>query len=121
MVDVHGSPVHRRAIQDGLAASGVEHFRFRWLHEPLVEFAADRGDQHAGGVETAVIEAIEPGLLDPRWWPGRINELAAGEMTFEQALQIAERPCGLSSGTPNRTPGTASWAGFITTAMSMVL
>jgi creatinine amidohydrolase/Fe(II)-dependent formamide hydrolase-like protein len=88
VVDVHGSPVHRQAIQDGLAASSVAHWRFRWLHQPLVEFAADRGDQHAGGVETAVIEAIDPGLLDACWWPGRIAELAAGEMSFEQALQL---------------------------------
>jgi hypothetical protein len=35
-----------------------------------------------------VIETIEPGLLDPRWWPGRINELAAHEMTFEFALEM---------------------------------
>jgi creatinine amidohydrolase/Fe(II)-dependent formamide hydrolase-like protein len=88
VVDVHGSPVHRRAIEEGLAASGVGRWRFRWLHQPLVEFAADRGDQHAGGVETAVIEAIGSGLLDPRWWPGRIAELAAGEMTFALALQL---------------------------------
>jgi creatinine amidohydrolase/Fe(II)-dependent formamide hydrolase-like protein len=88
VVDVHGSPVHRRAIEEGLAASGVGRWRFRWLHQPLVEFAADRGDQHAGGVETAVIEAVEPGLLDARWWPGRIDELAAGEMTLELALQL---------------------------------
>jgi creatinine amidohydrolase/Fe(II)-dependent formamide hydrolase-like protein len=88
VVDVHGSPVHRQAIQEGLAQSGVARWRFRWLHQPLVEFAADRGDQHAGGVETAVIEAIEPGLLDARWWPGRIDELAAGEMSFERALEL---------------------------------
>jgi creatinine amidohydrolase/Fe(II)-dependent formamide hydrolase-like protein len=88
VVDVHGSPVHRRAIEEGLAASGVHRWRFRWLHQPLVEFAADRGDQHAGGVETALIEAIDPGLLDARWWPGRSAELAEGEMTFALALQL---------------------------------
>jgi len=88
VVDVHGSPVHRRAIEEGLAASGVPRWKFRWLHQPLVEFAADRGDQHAGGVETAVIEAIEPDLLDTRWWPSRIAELAAGEMTFDLALRL---------------------------------
>jgi len=27
-------------------------------------------------------------LLDPRWWPGRIAELAAGEMSFALALQL---------------------------------
>lgn len=88
VVDVHGSPVHRRAIQDGLAAAGIGRWSFRWLHQPLVEFAADRGDQHAGAVETAVIEAIEPRLLDASWWPTRMAELAAGEMTFELALQL---------------------------------
>jgi creatinine amidohydrolase/Fe(II)-dependent formamide hydrolase-like protein len=88
VVDVHGSPVHRQAIQDGLAASGVPCWKFRWLYEPLVEFASERGDQHAGGVETAVIEAIGPGLVDPFWWPGRERELAAGEMSFELALQL---------------------------------
>jgi creatinine amidohydrolase/Fe(II)-dependent formamide hydrolase-like protein len=88
VVDVHGSPVHRRAIEEGLAASGVSPWKFRWLHQPLVEFAADRGDQHAGGVETAVIEAIEPDLLDSRWWPDRIYELQAREMTFEMALHL---------------------------------
>jgi creatinine amidohydrolase/Fe(II)-dependent formamide hydrolase-like protein len=88
VVDVHGSPVHRRAVEAGLAASGVPRWRFRWLHQPLVEFAADRGDQHAGGVETSVIEAIDPNLLDPRWWPARLAELATGEMTFDLALQL---------------------------------
>jgi creatinine amidohydrolase/Fe(II)-dependent formamide hydrolase-like protein len=88
VVDVHGSPAHRLAIEEGLAQSGVERWRFRWLHQPLVEFASERGDQHAGGVETALIETIEPGLLDPAWWPGRIDALAAGEMTFAQALEL---------------------------------
>jgi creatinine amidohydrolase/Fe(II)-dependent formamide hydrolase-like protein len=88
VVDVHGSPAHRQAIQEGLAQSGVPCWRFRWLHQPLVEFAAERGDQHAGGVETALIETIEPGLLDSRWWPGRIDELAAGEMSFARALEL---------------------------------
>jgi creatinine amidohydrolase len=90
VVDVHGSPAHRLAIQQGLAQSGVEHWRFRWLHEPLVEFASERGDQHAGGVETALIETIAACLLDPRWWPGRIDELAAGEMPFAQALELQD-------------------------------
>ncbi|HEY2252543.1 MAG TPA: creatininase family protein, partial [Planctomycetaceae bacterium] len=88
VVDVHGSPVHRRAIQDGLAAAGISRWMFRWLHEPLVEFAADRGDQHAGAVETAVMEAIDPGLLDTRWWPSRMAELATGEMSFERAIEL---------------------------------
>jgi creatinine amidohydrolase/Fe(II)-dependent formamide hydrolase-like protein len=88
VVDVHGSPVHRRAIQDGLAAAGISRWMFRWLHEPLVEFAAERGDQHAGAVETAVMEAIDPGLLDARWWPSRKPELAAGEMSFELAIEL---------------------------------
>jgi creatinine amidohydrolase/Fe(II)-dependent formamide hydrolase-like protein len=88
VVDVHGSPVHRQAIQEGLAVSGVKRWKFRWLYEPLVEFTFERGDQHAGGVETAVVEAIKPELLDARWWPGRIEDLAAGQMTVELALQL---------------------------------
>ena len=35
-----------------------------------------------------MIEAIDPNLLDPRWWPARLAELAAGEMTFDLALQL---------------------------------
>jgi len=88
VVDVHGSPVHRRAIEDGLTAAGVGRWMFRWLHEPLVEFAADRGDQHAGAVETAVIEAISPDLCDARWWPSRIAELVAGEMSLDMAIEL---------------------------------
>lgn len=88
VVDVHGSPVHRQAIQDGLAASGVPHWKFRWLYEPLVEFASERSDQHAGGVETAVVEAIGHDLVDRQWWPGREADLVAGEMSFELALQL---------------------------------
>ena len=88
VVDVHGSPVHRQAIQDGLAASGVQRWAFRWLYEPLVEFASERGDQHAGGVETAMVEQASPGLLDDRWWPDRLDELAMSEMSFELALEL---------------------------------
>jgi creatinine amidohydrolase/Fe(II)-dependent formamide hydrolase-like protein len=88
VVDVHGSPVHRRAIQDGLAKAGIGRWTFRWLHEPLVEFAADRGDQHAGAVETAVMEAIQPNLVDGRWWPARMSELAAEEMSFDLAIEL---------------------------------
>jgi creatinine amidohydrolase/Fe(II)-dependent formamide hydrolase-like protein len=89
VVDVHGSPVHRQCIQQGLAASRAKKWRFRWLHEPLVEFAFERGDQHAGGVETAMIEQINPRLLDPRWWPDRVDELAADEMPVERAIELS--------------------------------
>ena len=64
VVDVHGSIVHRQAIVEGLRRSRFERWGFRWLHEPLVEFAAERNDQHAGGVETAIVEQINPQLLD---------------------------------------------------------
>lgn len=89
VVDVHGSPVHRQAVQEGLAASQARQWSFRWLHEPLVEFAFERQDVHAGGVETALIEAIHPQLLDARWWPGRLEELAAGEMSVALALELS--------------------------------
>lgn len=88
VVDVHGSIVHRNAIQEGLKQSRCSHWSFRWLHEPLVEFAADRGDQHAGGVETALVELISPELVDNRWWPERIDQIAAEEMSFNLAVEL---------------------------------
>ena len=88
VVDVHGSIVHRTAIIDGLKASGVERFAFRWLYDPIVEFAGDRGDQHAGGVETAMVELASPDLIDRRWWPDRIDELAARQMDLETAIKL---------------------------------
>ena len=87
-VDVHGSVVHRQAIVDGMQRSGVEQWAFRWLHEPLIEFASDRADQHAGGVETALVEFANPKLLDSRWWPGRMDEIETHEMTLEQAVEL---------------------------------
>jgi creatinine amidohydrolase/Fe(II)-dependent formamide hydrolase-like protein len=89
VVDVHGSIVHRNAIQEGLKQSRCRRWSFRWLHEPLVEFAADRGDQHAGGVETSLVHYISPRLLDPRWWPGRVDDLAAKEMPLELAVELS--------------------------------
>ena len=89
VVDVHGSIVHRTAIQAGLAASRCPRWAFRWLYEPLVEFAGERGDQHAGGVETALIHRVSPDLIDLRWWPHRIDELAAGQMTMQSAVELS--------------------------------
>ena len=88
VVDVHGSIVHRTAIIDGLKASNIERFAFRWLYDPIVEFAGDRGDQHAGGVETAMVELASPDLVDHRWWPGRIDELAARQMDLATAVEL---------------------------------
>lgn len=88
VVDVHGSIVHRNAIQEGLRQSCVDRFAFRWLHEPLVEFAGDRGDQHAGGVETALVELVSRDLMDAEWWPGRVDELEAKQMTLERAVEL---------------------------------
>ena len=89
VVDVHGSPDHRQAICDGLAASCAERWAFRWLHEPLTEFAGDRGDQHAGGVETAMLMKINPALVDTDWWPDRIDELAATQMPLATAVDLS--------------------------------
>lgn len=89
VVDVHGSIVHRNAIEAGLAGSQVENWAFRWLHEPLVEFAAERGDQHAGGVETALVEYINPALVDRTWWPERADDIAAAEMHLDLAVDLA--------------------------------
>jgi creatinine amidohydrolase len=88
VVDVHGSFTHRQAIVEGLRCSNVERWSFRWLHEPLVEFASSRGDQHAGGVETALVEYTNPVLLDPDWWPDRLEELADHQMSFEKAVEL---------------------------------
>jgi len=90
VVDVHGSIVHRKAIVAGLKASRADRWAFRWLHDSLVEFASERGDQHAGGVETALVEHVSPQLLDSDWWPERIDRIAAGEMTLEQAVGLTE-------------------------------
>ncbi len=89
VVDVHGSLVHRNAIQAGLKASRCPRYAFRWLYDPLSAFAAERGDVHAGGVETAIIEAISHELVDTSWWPGRLEELAAGQMSAPTAFAIA--------------------------------
>ena len=89
VVDVHGSIIHRNAIQDGLRQSRSDRWDFRWLHEPLVEFAGDRGDQHAGGVETSLVHLINPDLLDSDWWPDRIDAIAAGQMSMTEAIELS--------------------------------
>ena len=89
VVDVHGSIIHRQAIVAGLQNSRATCWRFRWLHEPLVEFASQRGDQHAGGVETAIVEKLNPRLVDRHWWPARCDEIAAHQMSFERAVELS--------------------------------
>ena len=88
VVDVHGSIAHREAIVAGIRKSRAQQWAFRWLHEPLVEFASQRGDQHAGGVETALVEHVSRDLIDPNWWPRRIGDIAGGQMSFEQAVEL---------------------------------
>lgn len=88
VVDVHGSITHREAIVDGLNASHCNHWAFRWLHEPLAEFASARGDQHAGGVETALVEHISNNLIDRNWFPRREAEMVEGAMTLEKAVEL---------------------------------
>ena len=88
VVDVHGSITHRQAIVDGLTQSDFSNWAFRWLHEPLAEFASERGDQHAGGVETILVERVDQRLLDHNWWPGREQDIAAGCMTLEKAIEL---------------------------------
>jgi creatinine amidohydrolase/Fe(II)-dependent formamide hydrolase-like protein len=89
VVDVHGSIVHRNAIQAGMKRSGCRPMAFRWLHEPLTAYAGGRGDQHAGGVETALVEVFEPDMIDHDWWPGRKDEIEAGQMKMEQAIELS--------------------------------
>jgi len=88
VVDVHGSIVHRNAIIKGLTASNVQRWSFRWLYDPIVEFAGDRGDQHAGGVETALVERAESKLVDPAWWPNRSRELTDRQMDLKLAVEM---------------------------------
>lgn len=88
VVDVHGSITHRQAIIAGLSKSSVSNWAFRWLHEPLAEFASARGDQHAGGVETALVALAGADLVDRSWFPERIDEIAAGCMTLEKAVEL---------------------------------
>jgi creatinine amidohydrolase/Fe(II)-dependent formamide hydrolase-like protein len=88
VVDVHGSIVHRRAIVDGLRQSNASHWGFRWLHEPLAEFSSQRNDQHAGGVETALVEHLNPALLDSNWWPARFAEIAEKQMSLATAVEL---------------------------------
>ena len=88
VVDVHGSIVHRKAIIAGLEQSRVERWAFRWLHEPLIEFASERGDQHAGGVETMLVEQANPALIDDHWFPSRITDIEASQMTLEKAVEL---------------------------------
>lgn len=88
VVDVHGSITHRQAIVDGLRHSGLDRWTFRWLYEPLAEYASQRGDQHAGGVETALVELASPELIDPDWWPGRVDHIKANQMSFAVAVKL---------------------------------
>jgi creatinine amidohydrolase len=89
VADVHGSLAHRTAIQDGLSESRCQRWAFRWLHDPLAEFGADRGDMHAGGVETVLVNHINPALVDARWWPARIDDLAAAQMKVSDAIELS--------------------------------
>lgn len=88
VVDVHGSITHRQAIVEGLKQIRGTPWAFRWLHEPLADVASGRGDQHAGGVETALVELASPQLLDPDWWPQRLDELARKQMSFQTAVEL---------------------------------
>jgi creatinine amidohydrolase len=89
VVDVHGSLAHRNAVVEGLRASRSERWRFRWLYDSLGAFTIERGDPHAGGVETALIERISGDLIDRRYFPDATGELAAGQMPMEQAIEYS--------------------------------
>jgi creatinine amidohydrolase/Fe(II)-dependent formamide hydrolase-like protein len=89
VVDVHGSLVHRNAIQDGLRRSRCQRWAFRWLYEPLAEFSVDRGDTHAGGIETTMVAHINSALVDGQWWPQRIDDLAGAQMKAAEAIALS--------------------------------
>lgn len=88
VVDVHGSITHRQAIIDGIEKSNAKRWAFRWLYDPLAKFAFERSDQHAGGVETILVENVSKELLDPDWWPHRIDDIAEHQMSFEKAVEL---------------------------------
>ena len=90
VVDVHGSIVHRNAIKEGIRISGCDHNKFRWLHEPLIQFSGERGDQHAGGVETALIELISHDLIDQKLFPDQMSAIARGQMHLDQAIELSQ-------------------------------
>ena len=94
VVDVHGSITHRQAIVEGLQTSDCSRWAFRWLHEPLAEFASARGDQHAGGVETSLVEHVSEHLIDREWFPAREEQLVAGGMTLEKAVELTPHLSG---------------------------
>lgn len=89
VVDVHGSIQHRKTIVEGLQKSDFSSWTFRWLYEPLTAFASERGDQHAGGVETALVGRANPALLDQQWWPARMEQIAEGQMSLAKAVSFA--------------------------------
>ena len=89
VVDVHGSLIHRDAVQAGLKASRCRHYAFRWLYDPLTSFSVERGDMHAGGVETAIVHTINPDLVDARWWPGRLEDLAKRQLPMQSAVELS--------------------------------
>ncbi len=88
VVDVHGSITHRQAIVDGIEQSNAKHWAFRWLYDPLAEYSFERSDQHAGGVETILVEKVSNDLLDPDWWPHRLDDIAEHQMSFEKAVEL---------------------------------
>lgn len=89
VADVHGSLVHRNTIREALAQVRTARTGFRWLPDPITAFSSDRGDFHAGGVETALVAHLHPGWVDAAKWPARLGELAAGEMTVAEAVALS--------------------------------
>ena len=89
VADVHGSIVHRESVQAALRQSRCQRWAFRWLYEPLTDFCAQRGDMHAGGVETTLVAQINRELVDAEQWPRREAELVAGQMTLNEAVELS--------------------------------
>jgi len=88
VVDVHGSLIHRQAVRAGIEASKAKRWAFRWLHEPIASMTWERKDAHAGGAETMLIETIDPAWVDGSWWPGAVEELAADQISLDDALKL---------------------------------
>ncbi len=89
VVSVQESDEHRAAVEQGLRDSRIETWRFRWLYEPLIEFTRERGDLHAGGVETVLMEQMQRDLVDSQWWPDTLDALTMLQLSAAEANELA--------------------------------
>lgn len=97
VVSVQDSDAHRQAVEQGLRDSRIDTWKFRWLYEPLVEFTRNRGDLHAGGVETVLMERLHGHLVDSQWWPGTLEALTLLQISPAEAGELAADILGFAA------------------------